>query len=82
VPKMEHHIVSAQDCEAENAFSRFTDYLEKWLKAGWRVTPGTYHSATSKRTPRMAGYSSNLIKDSYTPVFMICVQVEREMKDA
>ena len=82
MPKMEYHIVSAQDCTPSYAFSRFTEYLEQLLKVGWRVSPGTYHSDTSKKPPRMAGYSSNLIKDSYMSVFMICVQVEREVENA
>ena len=82
MPKMEYHIVSAQGCDAESTFSRFTEYLESFLKVGCRVSPGTYHSDTSKKPPRMAGYSSSLIKDSYMSVFMICVQVEREVENA
>ena len=81
MPKMEYRLVSEQGCDAEATFVGFATYLNNVLKNGWRITPGTYHSATSKRPPRQVGYTSSLIKDSYMPVFMICVQVEREVKE-
>jgi hypothetical protein len=79
MPEMEYFLASEQGGSASLVFHGFTALLRDLLKAGWRVSPGTYHSVTSKEPPTWS--SGDVIKkDEYTPVFMICVQVEREKK--
>lgn len=81
MPKTEYHIVSEQGCDAESVFASFAECLDDELKKGWHVSPDTYHSDTSQLVPSQVGMLGNAARVGYIPVFMVCVQVEREAKE-
>ena len=81
MPEMEYFLVKEHGSGAGSVFAGFARKLNRLLDQSWHISPGTYHSATSQLTPREAGMVGNPVKVGYIPIFLVCVQVEREVKE-